>query len=53
MKKYNKPRIEIIIAADIVTGSPETGFIPFSTLEPLDVNILKPTNENLYEDVPK
>ena len=29
MKNYNKPRIEIIGAKDVVTGSPETDFIPF------------------------
>lgn len=54
MKQYNKPRVEIILAADVVTGSPETGFIPFNTVAaPLDVNILNSVDENLYEDVVK
>ena len=51
MKQYYKPRMEIIYTQDVVTGSPETGFIPFNTLEPLKVNILDSANEDLYEDV--
>lgn len=51
MKKYTNPHIEIIRTADLLTGSPETGFIPFNTLEPLKVNILDPANEDLYEDI--
>ena len=52
MKQYNKPRIEIISTADVVTASPETGFIPFSSVDPINVKILKPADTDLYEDVP-
>ena len=52
MKQYNKPRLEIINTADVVTGSPETGFIPFSSMDPINVKILKPANKDSYEDVP-
>ena len=52
MKFYNKLRIEIIDAEDVVTGSPETGFIPFgNTEESISFKILKPANEDLYEDI--
>ena len=53
MKYYNKPRIEIIRTEDVVTGSPETDFIPFGNIaESSNFNSLKPANEDLYEDVP-
>ena len=52
MKQYNKPRIEVIYTMDITTASPETGFIPFNSTQPIDVEFLNPVNEKLYEDVP-
>ena len=51
MKQYSEPVLEIIDTKEIVTGSPETGFIPFEGIYPIDVKILKPANTDLYEDV--
>lgn len=53
MKQYYKSIIEIIYTVDITTSSPETDFIPFgNTADPISVNYMMPTNEELYEDVP-
>jgi hypothetical protein len=51
MKQYSKPILEFVVATDVLTGPPETGFIPFSSMAPIDVKILKPANTDLYEDV--
>ena len=45
MKKYNKPRIDIIYTTDITTSSPETGFIPFGTTDGISFNSMKGISE--------
>ena len=44
--------MEIIYTQDVVTGSPETGFIPFgNTAEPINFKQMEPASKDSYEDV--
>ena len=53
MKQYYEPRIEIIYTQDVVTGFPETGFIPFGNMiQPINFKYMEPANKDSYEDVP-